>query len=401
MTLDSIDIASHDAWVDGVPHDDLARLRREAPVYRHERTDPEQPEFFWCLTRHGDVQMANRDWETFSSQKGGVQLVEETNEDFRTMIDTDPPDHTRLRRLVNRGFTPRMVTQFEQHYRDLTGTIIDRAITKGSFDFVTEVAAELPLVAIAELLGVPVEDRHKIFDWTNKLVGNSDPEYVTSEDEPLIAAAELYAYANQLAEARREDPRDDIVTKLITQVDGDALGPHEFEVFVLLLSVAGNETTRNAISHGVDALMAHPDQWELLCDRPAEVLPTAVDEIVRWASPVINFKRTATRDVELHGVTIAEGDPVVLYYISANRDDAVFDDPFRLDLRRTPNDHVGFGGGGPHFCLGANLARIEIRLMFEELVKRVRAIEPAGDVDRLRSNFINGIKRLPVTVTAR
>ena len=401
MNLDSIDIASHDAWVDGIPHDQLTLLRREAPVFRHERTDPSHPEFFWCLTRHADVQMVNRDWETFSSQRGGVQLVAETNEDFRTMIDTDPPDHTRLRRLVNRGLTPRMVAQFEQHYRDLTGTILDRAIEKGSFDFVTEVAAELPLVAIAELLGIPVEDRHKIFDWTNKLVGNSDPEYVTSEEEPLIAAAELYSYANQLAEARRSDPRDDIVTKLISQVDGDALGPHEFETFVLLLAVAGNETTRNAISHGVHALMNHPDQWDLLCDPDADVMTTAVEEIVRWASPVINFKRTATRDVEIRGVPIAAGDPVVLYYISANRDEDVFDDPFRLDLRRSPNDHVGFGGGGPHFCLGANLARIEIRLMFEELVARVRSIEPNGDVDRLRSNFINGIKRLPVTVTPR
>ena len=397
----AIDIASHDAWVDGVPHDELAMLRREAPVYRHERTEADQPESFWCLTRHADVQMANRDWETFSSQRKGVQLVEEMSEDFHTMIDTDPPDHTRLRRLVNRGFTPRMVSAFEQHYRELTGTILDRAIARGSFDFVTDVAAELPLVAIAELLGIPVEDRHMIFDWTNKLVGNSDPEYVTSPDEPLMAAAELYAYANQLADARRAEPRDDIVTKLITQVDGDALGPHEFEVFVLLLAVAGNETTRNAISHGMHALMENPDQWELLCTHPDEIMTTAVEEIVRWASPVIHFKRTATRDVELHGTTISAGDAVVLYYISANRDEAAFDDPFRFDLRRTPNDHVGFGGGGPHFCMGANLARIEIRLMFEELVKRVARVEPAGPIDRLRSNFINGIKRLPVSVTLR
>jgi cholest-4-en-3-one 26-monooxygenase len=315
------------------------------------------------------------------------------------LIDLDPPEHTRLRMLVSRAFTPRAVRSLDGHFREVTARILDSALQTGTFDFVTEVAAELPLIAIAELLGVPVEDRHKMFEWSNRMIGTSDPEYSTGDPNAGAAAmAELYMYANELAAQRRIEPRDDIITTLLTAEGDDALSEHEFDLFVLLLSVAGNETTRNAISHGVLAFMDHPDQWAALRADGA-LLDSAIEEILRWASPVMYFRRTATCDVDLHGVHIAENDPVVMYYISANRDEDVFADPYRFDVMRTPNPHVAFGGGGPHFCLGAQLARLEMRIMFEELLARVESLTLAGGVSRLRSNFVNGIKHLPTKVT--
>ena len=397
-TLD-IDVTSHDQWVTGIPHEKFARLRHEAPVYRHASTEEEMPEYFWALTRHGDVQAANRDWETFSSQRGSVHLMERAPDEletFRTIIDTDPPEHTRLRRIVNRGFTPRAIARIEDHYRQVAREFVTAAVQEGTVDFVTTVAAELPLVAIAEHLGVPLEDRHKIMEWTNRLVGRTDPEYDHGPDAPLEAATELYTYANALAAQRRDEPRDDIITTLVTEVDGEALGEHEFELFVLALSVGGNETTRNAISHGLLALLEHPEQMERLRAGTPDLIDTAVEEIIRWATPVIRFRRTATHDFELHGVEIREDDPVVLFYSSANFDETVFADPLRFDVGRDPNPQLGFGGGGPHFCLGANLARLEIKVMFEELLGRTAAIELAGDPERLRSSFINGIKHIPV-----
>jgi cholest-4-en-3-one 26-monooxygenase len=396
-----IDVASNDIFVKGVPHDLFTRLRREAPVYRHLRSEPDQPETFWALTRHADVVRTSRVFEMYSSYRKGCLLYEERPDlDLaRMLIDLDPPEHTRLRMLVSRAFTPRAVRSLDGHFRDVTARILDSALQAGTFDFVTEVAAELPLIAIAELLGVPVEDRHKMFEWSNRMIGTSDPEYSTGDPNAGAAAmAELYMYANELAAQRKVDPRDDIITTLLTAEGDDALSEHEFDLFVLLLSVAGNETTRNAISHGVLAFMEHPDQWAALRADGA-LLDSAIEEILRWASPVMYFRRTATCDVDLHGEHIAEGDAVVMYYISANRDDEVFTDPFRFDVTRTPNPHVAFGGGGPHFCLGAQLARLEMRIMFEELLARVASLELAGEVSRLRSNFVNGIKHLPTTVT--
>jgi cholest-4-en-3-one 26-monooxygenase len=398
-----IDVVSHEQWAHGVPHDKFAWLREHAPVARLQGTEDDMPEHFWALTLHEDVVEAGRDWETFSSQRGSVHLVDHQNAaeltEYRTIIDTDPPAHTRLRRVVNRGFTPRAVGAIEGHYRIVAGEIIDAALEAGGVDFVTAIAAELPLVAIAELLGVPVEDRHKIFEWTNRMVGRTDPEYDMGPDAPTEAAAELYAYANMLAADRRKEPRGDIVTTLITEVDGDALAEHEFELFVLALSVAGSETTRNAISHGLHALLEHPDEMARLRGDVSGRIDTAVDEMVRWATPVIRFRRTTQHPIEVRGVTIPEGEAVVLFYTSANRDDAAFDDPMRFDITRDPNPQVGFGGGGPHFCLGANLARLEIKVMFEELLARTAAIELAGEPQRLRSSFINGLKHLPVTLT--
>jgi cholest-4-en-3-one 26-monooxygenase len=397
-----MDVVSHEQWASGVPFEKFAWLREHAPVARMRGTEEDMPEHYWGLTLHEDVVEAGRDWETFSSQRGTVHLTTHESEEamsrFRTIIDTDPPAHTRLRRVVNRGFTPRAVAAIEGHYRIVAAEIIDAAVAEGQVDFVTAVAAELPLVAIAELLGVPVEDRHRIFEWTNRMVGRTDPEYDMGPDAPVQAAGELNAYANELAAQRRAEPRDDIITKLITEVDGDALGEHEFELFVLALSVAGNETTRNAISHGLHGLLEHPDEMaRLRADTPA-LIDTAVEEMIRWATPVIRFRRTTQHPIEVRGVEIPEGEPVVLFYTSANRDEQAFDDPMRFDVGRDPNPQVGFGGGGPHFCLGANLARLEVKVMFEELLARTSSVTAAGPPERLRSSFINGIKHLPVSL---
>jgi cholest-4-en-3-one 26-monooxygenase len=402
VKLADIDLMTTEQWLHGVPHEQFALLRREAPVFRHPHTVPGMPEFFWCLTLHDDVRMATRDPDTFSSSLGGVLLdklqTPEEREAFRTIIDVDPPEHTRLRRLVNRAFTPRAIAEFETQYRAAVGRILGEAISGSTFDFVTEVASQLPAYAISELLGVPEEDRDRIINWTNQISGGSDPEFTEGPDAPLIAATQLYEYASELAERRRADPRDDIVTRLITQVDDDALGAHEFEMFVLALAFAGSETTRTAISQGLLAFFEHPGQMDLLRANPLELAPTAAEEIIRWVTPIVYFRRTASRDIELHGTRIQENDPVVLFYLSANYDESIFADPYDFDITRYPNPHVAFGGGGAHMCLGAHLARLEIRVLLEELVKTTRSIEPAGPAIRLRSNWVNGLKHLPVTV---
>jgi cholest-4-en-3-one 26-monooxygenase len=273
------------------------------------------------------------------------------------------------------------------------------ALAAVDVDFVTAVAAELPLIAIAELLGIPVEDRHRVFDWANRMVGTTDPDYSGGQADGATAAAKLYVYAQELAAERRADPRDDVITLLVNGAEGDVLTEHEFNVFVLLLSVAGSETTRNAISHGIVTMIEHPDQWVRLRSHP-ELIRPAVEEILRWATPVNTFRRTARSAVSLRGESIREGDPVVLFYASANRDPDVVDDPNRFDIERHPNPHLSFGGGGPHFCLGASLARLEMTTLFAELVRRCERIELTGPVGRLRSSFINGIKSLPVRLIA-
>jgi cholest-4-en-3-one 26-monooxygenase len=290
-----------------------------------------------------------------------------------------------------------MIAALEPHVRELTVGILDGAQAKGDCDFVVDVAAELPLEVIAELLGVPREDRHKLFDWSNRMVGSEDPEYQVSDEHVTQAQVEMFMYAQQLAEQRRAAPQQDIVTTLLNaEVDGDTLSEMDFNLFFMLLSVAGNETTRNAIAHGMNAFLEHPEQWALLVEDPAARIDGAVEEILRWASPVMYFRRNARRDVTLGGQEIKAGEKISLWYISANRDESVFDEPFRFDITRDPNPHIAFGGGGPHFCLGAQLARLEIRLLFEELAARVPRLEALGEPDRLRSNFIGGIKHLPV-----
>ena len=411
MELADIDLLDRDRFTQGIPHEWFTHLRAHAPVYRH--PEPDGPGF-WVVSKHADVITCNRDAASFSSDqaRGGVVGLEEglgagTEEERaardsggRLMLMMDPPDHTRYRKLVNRGFTPRMIGQLEPHIRDLTDEVLDRAVAKGTeIDFVVDIAAELPLEVIAELIGVPSEERHKIFEWSNRMIGSEDPEYMVSAEETFNAQVEMFLYAQQLAEKRRAEPSDDIITALLSaEVDGESLSDMDFNLFFLLLSVAGNETTRNAISHGMNAFLENPEQYALLVSDPAAHIAGAVEEILRWSTPVLYFRRNATRDVELHGETIKAGDKISLWYISANRDEDVFDDPFRFDITRQPNNHIAFGGGGPHFCLGAQLARLEIRMLFEELAARYPRVEALGEPDRLRSNFIGGIKHLPIAL---
>ena len=416
MELAEINLLDRDRFTQGIPHEWFTYLRREAPVWRH--PEPDGPGF-WVVTKHEDVVAVGRAGKTFSSdvKRGGVVGLEEATEeealgpqammqtilgdDVGMMLMMDAPQHTRYRMLVNKGFTPRMINQLMDDIRQLTSDILDEIIERGEADFVVDVAAELTLQIIAQMLGVPVEDRHKLFDWSNRMIGSEDPEYAVTPDEVLQAQMEMFAYANELKDERRKSPRDDIVTALLTaEIDGDRLSDMDFNFFFLLLAVAGNETTRNTMSHGMLALLQHPDQYRLLVENPTEaIINSATEEMLRWASPVMYFRRNVTRDTVLRGQQLRAGDKVGIYYVSANRDEDVFANPFRFDITRQPNPHVAFGGGGPHFCLGANLARAEIRILFEEIAKRIPDMELAGDINHLRSNFIGGVKHLPVTFT--
>ncbi len=404
MSLDTIDLTNKDVFVEGVPHQWFETLRREAPVYWH--PEPDGGPGFWCVTRYEDVVTVNRDNQTFSSNRGAVFMWDLPPEDLEQqrlmMLNMDPPIHTRYRRLVNKGFTPRMIDELEATIRERTRSILDKVAPRGECDFVVDVAAELPLQVIADILGVPQADRHKMFDWSNRMIGSEDPEYGVSQEQAQEASMELFAYAAKLAEEKRaQDPHGaDLISVLSeAEVEGEQLTQLEIDLFFMLLTVAGNETTRNLISHGMLMLLDNPDQLARLRDH-RELLPGAVDEMLRCASPVMHFRRTATRDLTLGDTAIAEGDKVVIWYASANRDETVFTDPMRFDIERSPNEHVAFGGGGPHFCLGANLARMEIRVIFDELLDRWHDLELTGEPQRLRSNFINGIKHIPLRFSA-
>ena len=387
----------------GAPHDQFTWLRQHAPVYWHaDGGDPAWPGF-WAVTGHGDIGHVSRHPEIFSSSRRLVMLAEVPEDQIEMqrlmMLNMDPPQHTRQRRFANRGFTPRLISMLAKHVREICDTLLDEVVPRGEADFVTDIAAPLPLQVICELVGAPVEDRDRIFELSNKLVGFDDPEFRSSPEEGMEAAAEIYAYAHELAERRRADPADDIVTRLLQPDDvGEVLTADEFDLFFLLLTVAGNETTRNAASGGMHAFFEHPGQWRRLLADPA-LIPSAAEEIVRWVSPVNLFRRTAACDTELGGQAIAEGDKVVVFYASANRDESVFAAPQEFDIARDPNPHVGFGGGGPHFCLGRHLAALELRVLLQTLSERMPDIELDGEVSRLRSNFLNGIKHMPVRFT--
>jgi cholest-4-en-3-one 26-monooxygenase len=398
-----IDLVDPDAYErGGMPHDQFTWLREHAPVFWHPGDQERGWPGFWAITRHEDVVHVSRHPEVFSSHERLALFDEPADEQLvlqrMMMLNQDPPAHTNKRSIVNRGFTPRAIGALEQHIREICRQLVDDLGTAA--DFVRDIAAPLPLHVICELLGAPVEDRDKIFEWSNKLIGGDDPEFQAGREDGIAAATELYAYASDLAARRRDDPRDDIVTKLLQpDTGGRRLSGDEFELFVLLLSVAGNETTRNAASGGMLALFEHPDQWHRLCaDR--SLVGAAVDEIVRWVTPVNLFRRTAVMDTELRGMKIRAGDKVVVFYGSANRDESVFDRPGGFDVGRDPNPHVGFGGGGPHFCLGAHLARMELTVLFETLLDAAPNIELSGNIRRLRSKFINGIKEMPVRLHA-
>ena len=396
------DFTDPDLYVRRVPTEELAELRRTAPVWWNAQprgASGFDDEGYWVVTKHADVLEVSRGSDIYSSQQNtaiirhGEPVTDETLAMMQLiLLNLDPPQHTKLRGIVSRGFTPRAIKNLREALTARAEVIVQTALAGGSGDFVTDVACELPLQAIAELLGIPQEDRRKVFNWSNEMVGYDDPEY---DGDPQAAAAELVGYSMAMAEDRRGCPRDDIVTKLVhAEVDGGHLSPDEFGFFMILLSVAGNETTRNAISHGMLAMLDHPEQWELYKEQRPD---TAGDEIVRWATPVTVFQRTALADTVLGGQQISAGQRVGLFYRSANFDEDVFDQPERFDILRSPNPHLGFGGNGAHFCLGANLARLEIELMFNAIADGMPSIRRAGDAERLRSGWLNGIKRLPVT----
>jgi len=408
-----IDLSNLDSFVDGPPWDDFEYLRHHAPV--HWNPEPPPNHGFWSLTRHADVVAVDRDDRTFSSERGAVSLEEldpEQLEIRKSLIDTDGLRHAALRRLLQRDFTPRSLSGYETFLRGLTATTLDAALSRSEFDFVKEVSADFPIRVLARLLGVPDEDADTLISWGNRMFGNTDPDYTdvladSPESEPYRnlpfrspAALEAYEYGRRLAAERRGGKGTDLVSKLVnnTPHDGVPLSQRDYDNYFLLLMVAGNETTRHSISHAMLALTTYKDQLHLLHERP-ELIGVAVEEFLRWATPIYQFRRTAMRDVELHGQTIRDGDKVVMWFAAANRDEAVFEDPYRFDVTRTPNEHVTFGRGGPHFCLGAWLARLELRVMFEELLARVADVELTGAVRHVRSNFINGIKSMPVRVS--
>lgn len=412
MTEPRVDLSDPATFVAGVPHDYFAWCREHDPVRWHPECAAGSPygeagPGFWAVTRYDDLLTVSRDPETFSSREGSSLIFDLPPEDLEGMrlqlIHMDPPEHTRLRKIVATGFTPRQVNRLGEHVEELTTEIIDRVAPKGECDFVTEIAAELPLLVIAELLGVPAEDRHLLFDWSNRVIGLEDPEYRAPGTDAVVssklALLEMFQYAFDLAQEKRAQPTDDIVSALLhAEVEGERLSDPEFNMFFFLLVIAGNETTRNAIAGGFRALQEHPEQLDRLRGDLEGALPTAVEEVLRWVSPVMEFRRTVTRPAELGGTRVEEGDKVVLYYPSANRDEEHFDEPQIFDVTRDPNPHLAFGFG-THFCLGSSLARLEIRTMFRELFTRLGDIEIAGPVERLQSNFINGIKHMPVRFT--
>ncbi len=383
----------------GAPHEQFAWLREHAPVFWH--ADGGAPGWpgFWAVTKLEDVAHVSRHPEIFSSAERTAVFREYPAQMIETMrqvmIHMDPPRQTRYRGLVNRGFTPRMIGLLEEHITRICDSLLGDVALRGEADFVADVAAPLPSHVICELVGAPLEDREHLYELSKRAIGIDDPE-VGSPKDGIQAVVDLCAYAGELAARRRDQPADDIVTKLLQPDDaGQELTRAEFQLFFALLAIAGNETTRNAASGGMLAFFDHPEQWHRLLADPA-LIPAAAEEIVRWVSPLNLFRRTATRDTELAGQKIAEGDKVVVFYTSANRDEDVFASPQEFDIGRDPNPHVGFGGGGPHFCLGRHLAALELRVLLQAVAKRMPDIALNGEVSRLRSTLVNGIKHLPV-----
>jgi methyl-branched lipid omega-hydroxylase len=411
VAVDSINISDPEFWKGSRQHREsvFATLRREAPV----KFFPEIPlanfpvgPGYWALTKHDDIWHVSRNPELFCSGKGSniADLTVELNEFFGSMISMDDPKHVRLRTIVSKGFTPKEITRIEEYVKNKAKSIVDKVLAKygakEEFDFVDNIAAPFPLQIICEMMGIPESDERQILDWTNVILGAGDPDFGGTIENLINVALEMFAYAQALGEARLANPTDDLTSVMMHSiVDGDRMSSQEFGSFFILLVVAGNETTRNAISHGMLQLTEHPDQKAAWYGDFEAKTKGAVEEIVRWASPVIHFRRTATRDTEIRGVKIKEGEKVVMWYNSGNRDEEIYENPHQFNIARslTPAQ-VGFGAGGPHFCLGANLARREIAVMFDEIRRRLPNLVVSGEPAYLQSNFINGIKRMPCRI---
>jgi cytochrome P450 len=402
VPLEEVDLSSHDAFVDRVPHEWFRTLRREAPVFFN--PEPGGPGFY-AVTRYADIRHVHRDFATYSSEVGGTSLEDlepDQIEARKSMIDTDPPRHTELRKLIARRFTSRAVMVWEQAVRTVCDRVLTEALPKGEFDFVHEISSEIPMQVFAEILGVAQEDRRLIVEMGDRILGNQDPEYAQPVEPshrllPFSSpvAQEMFEFGRKVADARKKNPRDDIITLLVNA----GLTQREFDVYFVLLATAGNETTRHTITHGLLALMEHPDQLDRLRKDPS-LYATAADEMLRWATAVHYFRRTTTCDTELAGTEIPAGSKVATWLTSGNRDETVFENPDAFDVGRQPNKHMAFGPGGIHHCLGAHLARLEVRVVFEEMMGRVEGFELMGPPERLRSNFFNGVKRMPVRVIA-
>jgi cytochrome P450 len=416
-SIPGLDIVSHDVYERAMPFDAYDRFRREAPVawVAEGPHNGHHGAGFWSLTRWQDVVDVHKDWRTFSSELGGTE-IEEMEADAiaarRTMLETDPPRHTRLRQLVNPAFAKPTMERYADGAHRLVGELLDRTVGVGPLDAVTELARELPIRMLVDIVGVPHADAPQLFHWTDQIVYNADPDFVDEQvggvsdrvdTDPYRllpfrspVSLKVFELVERLAAVRRVDPAADVITVLAdASVDGVPLTERERGTFLLLLLIAGNETTRHSLTQALVALAQHPDQFARLRAEP-ELLDTAVEEVLRWACPQVHFRRTATVDTEIGGQAIAAGDKVVTWYAAANHDPDQFVDPYTFDLGRTPNRHVTFGGGGPHLCLGQWMARLEVRVLLEALVRRVDHVELVGPVERLRSNFINGIKRCPV-----
>ncbi len=395
-----IDVFSSDVYTRGIPHEQFAWLRAQPGMVLQRIADPELEDAAFIAARHADLIEVAKDGEHFTITDGHNVRKVRGRSDGRNLLVLDDPDHLQLRMRANKGFTPRMIRRYEQHYRDLADRILAAALPKGRFDFVTEVSAELPLAAICELIGAPPEDHPQIFEWSNRVIGTEDDEYGQGLEGRVEASAQMAAYTERLAAERLARPRDDLLTRLAQDTANGVMTQHEFFLYILLLFVAGNETTRNNISHAVIALSERPEVWQRLAGTAHDdpLWDLAVEEITRWATPVIYMSRTCTKRVSINGQVVEPGQVVAMFYPSANRDEAVFGPTAgEFDIERDPNPHVSFGFS-THFCLGAHLARLETKVVLQQLLAQVPHLELIDEPARLRSSFIHGVKHLPVAI---
>jgi len=415
MKLEDINLLDRDAFLNGVPHHWFKFLRANAPVWLHPESESGGGPGFWVVSKHADLVKVSRDTATYSSdgKYGGVVALEDHEPEGRNtdglveasggerghlIIQTDPPVHTRYRKLVLPAFTPKVVNALEPFVRKLCGRVLDDAIAKGTCDFVADISSELPVSLICELLGVPTEDRHRVLNWSNCIAGHDDEELAVMSSTQ--AMTELFEYSDVIAKERIAQPTSDIMSMLVNStIDGERLSVPEFNGFMVTLATAGHETTRASASAGMAALLQSPEQYADLVADPS-LVKGAVEEAIRVASAVTYFRRTVTQDTELRGIPLKKGAKVATYFCSANFDEEVFEDPYRFDIRRDPNPHVSFGGGGPHYCLGAGLSRLVMRILFEEMVQRIPTVKPLGQPEYIRSIFLSGIKHLPMDVSA-